>query len=429
MASIASPPTPTSLDAQGDAPPPITEPYALFVCSIVEIDEQGRRWTNAGWAKDLAFHLDYLSDLTLVSPARKLKETSEDLVPLDQPPFDVLKFIDLPCPEGRWEALKTLPRQVIQYWRAVGGARIVHCGLAGWPIIMGWIALPLAKWRGRYAIGNVESSPWRASGAHASRFRRLRGSIGEVLSRATLRMADIKLVTSAAYRRELLPPECPGAFVTPATWLNEEWILGDEEAVESWSAKQGPVRMLFAARLIKEKGISVLFDAIEAAAAAGTDVEFSIIGSGPLRDDCVAFARSVAGKAKVSVLGEVAYGDPFLRLLRTYDAVLVPSVSDEQPRIAYDALSQAVPVLGSATGGISQVVESGVSGRLSPPNDVAALVESILWAGRHREELREMGLRGLASVRKATHQEMHRTRHKLLVQALGSRPDEPKTRN
>ena len=113
----------------------------------------------------------------------------------------------------------------------------------------------------------------------------------------------------------------------------------------------------------------------------------------------------------------------------TYDAVLVPSVPDEQPRIAYDALSQAVPVLGSATGGISQVVESGVSGRLSPPNDVAALVESILWAGRHREELREMGLRGLASVRKATHQEMHRTRHKLLVQALGSRPDEPKTRN
>ena len=109
MASIASPPTPTSLDAQGNAPPPITEPYALFVCSIVEIDEQGRHWTNAGWAKDLAFHLDYLSDLTLVSPARKLKETSEDLVPLDQPPFDVLKFIDLPCPEGRWEALEQPP--------------------------------------------------------------------------------------------------------------------------------------------------------------------------------------------------------------------------------------------------------------------------------------------------------------------------------
>jgi glycosyltransferase involved in cell wall biosynthesis len=428
MATIASPPNPTALHARDDTPPPIAEPYALFVCAIVEIDDDGRRWTNAGWAKDLAFHLDYLSDITLVSPARTLRETSEDLVPLDRPPFDSLKFVDLPCPEGRWEALKTLPRQVVQYWRAVGGARIVHCGLAGWPIIMGWVALPLAKLRGRYAIANVESSPWRASGAHASAFRRLRGSIGEILSRVTLRMADIKLVTSAAYLRELLPPDCPGAHVTPATWLNEEWILGDEEAVEAWDAKQGPVRMLFAARLIKEKGVSVLFAAIEAAAAAGTDVEFSIIGSGPLRDDCVAFARSVAGKARVSVLDEVAYGDPFLRLLRTYDAVLVPSVSDEQPRIAYDALSQAVPVLGSATGGIAQVVESGVTGRLSPPNDVAGLADSIVWAGRHRADLREMGLRGLASVRKATHQEMHRTRHKLLVEALGNRPGEPKSR-
>jgi hypothetical protein len=27
--------------------PPITEPYALFVCVPLEIDEQGRRWTIA----------------------------------------------------------------------------------------------------------------------------------------------------------------------------------------------------------------------------------------------------------------------------------------------------------------------------------------------------------------------------------------------
>ena len=315
--------------------PPIAEPYALFVCVPIEIDESGRRWTIAGWAKDLALHLDYLSDLTLVSPARKLKAMTEDLVPLDQPPFDRLSFIDLPCPSNRQEALTTLPSQVIQYWRAVGRARIVHCGFAGWPFIMGWLASPIAKLRGRFILANVESSPWRASGANASRFRRWRGSVGEALTRFTLGMADLKLVTSAAYLHELLPPEAPGAYVTPATLLNEEWILPDDEAADAWAAKHGPVRMLFAARLIPEKGVAVLFSAIEAAAAAGTDVEFSIIGSGSCcGDDCVAFARSVVGKAHVKVLDEVAYGDPFLRLLRTYDAVLVPSVSDEQPRIA-----------------------------------------------------------------------------------------------
>jgi glycosyltransferase involved in cell wall biosynthesis len=99
----------------------------------------------------------------------------------------------------------------------------------------------------------------------------------------------------------------------------------------------------------------------------------------------------------------------------------LPSLSDEQPRMAYEALSQAVPVIGSGTGGIREVVESGVSGRLSPPNDVDRLAESFIWAGRNRAELREMGLRGLTSVRQSTHKAMHRNRHELLLQALGGR--------
>ena len=122
---------------------------------------------------------------------------------------------------------------------------------------------------------------------------------------------------------------------------------------------------------------------------------------------------------------EVAYGEPFLGFLRGFDAVLVPSLSDEQPRIAYEALSQAVPVIGSATGGICEVVESGVNGRLSPPNDIGSLAESIIWAGRNRSELREMGLRGRASVRHATHQAMHRNRHKLLREALDAHLTHP----
>jgi glycosyltransferase involved in cell wall biosynthesis len=207
--------------------------------------------------------------------------------------------------------------------------------------------------------------------------------------------------------------------VTPATWLDDESILGEAEAVEHWAAKQGRVRMLFAGRLVPQKGVSVLLDAIRAAAAAGADAEFAIIGSGRLRDECLAAARSLAGKADLVVLDEVPYGAPFLNLLRGYDAVLVPSLSDEQPRIVFDALSQAVPVIGSATGGIREVVESGVNGRLSPPNDVAALAESLAWASRNRAELRELGLRGLEGVRHATHEAMHRNRHRLLREALG----------
>jgi glycosyltransferase involved in cell wall biosynthesis len=160
-------------------------------------------------------------------------------------------------------------------------------------------------------------------------------------------------------------------------------------------------------------------------AESGADVEFTIVGKGDLREDCIAAASSLAGKVTVNVLDEVPYGSPFLNLLRGFDALLLPSRSDEQPRVAYDALSQAVPVIGSATGGICEVVESEFSGRLTPPNDARALAESIIWASRNRSELREMGLRGLARVRQETHQAMHRNRHELLRRALGGRSNLP----
>lgn len=405
--------------------PPISEPYALFVCQNLEIDEQGRRWAIATWAKDLALHLDYLDDLTLVSPAIRTRTRSADTVSLDEPPFDRLKFIDLPNPVGRWQALKSLPAYVLRFWRAIGPAHVVHCGYAGWPFVQGWVIVPLARLRGRrkFILANVESSPWRAARPDLPWHRRWRSAAVEALVRATLRMADLKLLTSKQYLNELLPPGTPGAHVTPATWLNEEWILGAEEAVAAWDAKQGPVRLLFVGRLIPEKGVPVLLAAIEAATRAGADVELAIhpIRTSPWHDQYIAAARSLAGKAAVTVLNEIPYGDEYMALIRGSDAVMVPSLSDEQPRIAYDALSQAVPVIGSATGGIMEVVEPGVTGRLSPPKDVDALAESILWAGRNRPELRAMGLRGPASVRGATHQAMHRTRHRLLREALDAR--------
>jgi glycosyltransferase involved in cell wall biosynthesis len=246
--------------------------------------------------------------------------------------------------------------------------------------------------------------------------------MGEVITRATLRMADMKLLTSKQYYEDLLRPGTPGAHVTPTTWLNEEWILEEGQAIAAWDAKEDPVRLLFVGRLIPGKGVPLLLSAIEAATKAGANVELAIH---PLRttrwhDKYIAAARALAaaGKAAVTVLDEIPYGDEYMSLTRGSDAVMVPSVSDEQPPITYDALSQAVPVIGSATGGICEVVESGVTGRLSPPNDLDALTESIVWAGRNRPALREMGLRGPTSIRHTTHQAMHRNRHKLLREAL-----------
>ena len=409
--------------AESDAPPPITSPYTLFVVCTNEVDAQGRRFTDAAWAKDLALHLDYLTDLTVVSPSRRTTTATLHWICLDEPPFDRVKFVDLPCPVGVWQALRTLPRQVVQYWRAIGPARIVHCGFAGWPIVQGWLAVPLAKLRHKFVLANVESSDWRAP-AGSSWPKRLQGALGELLTRATLRMSDIRLFTAHAYVRDLMPPGAPRTYVTTATWLDEDWILAEPAALDAWSAKQGPVRLLFASRVVEHKGVLVLLAAIRLAAAAGTDVAITIHpirSSGPLVDACHELARELPDRLTVTAVDEVPFGEPFLRFLRGFDAVLVPSMSDEQPRITLEAFSQAVPVIGSATGGLGEVVEAGVNGRLTTPGDVDALAGSIVWAGQNRPQLREMGLRGLASVRGLTHLGMHQKRHRILREVFRAR--------
>jgi glycosyltransferase involved in cell wall biosynthesis len=159
----------------------------------------------------------------------------------------------------------------------------------------------------------------------------------------------------------------------------------------------------------------VLLSGIEKARAVGANIEVSIIGTGPLLDECVAFAESDVGRNCVTVLKPVTYGEHFLALVRSFDAVLVPSLSDEQPRILYDALSQGVPIIGTDAGGNCEVLQPDVAARLVPPNDVDSLAQALIWSGHNRDELRAMGLRGLQSVRDSTHQAMHQKRHAILL--------------
>jgi len=101
--------------------------------------------------------------------------------------------------------------------------------------------------------------------------------------------------------------------------------------------------------------------------------------------------------------------------------VIVPSLSDEQPRIVYDAFSQAVPVVASNTPGLRDCVRHGSTGRLvtGGPADWAA---EFKWCFEHSNELEEMGSRGLETARLMTHAEMHRRRWRLLVEMLRQQP-------
>ena len=221
------------------------------------------------------------------------------------------------------------------------------------------------------------------------------------------------MFTQANYAEQMLRDPSRG-YVLHASWIDQDTILTDAQAKTAWDRKQAeePLALLFAGRLIASKGIA---DLLEAVADASMPMRLDVIGEGELKHEVVAAVAS----GKVRLLEPVAYGPEFFDLLRRYHALVVPSRSDEQPRIVYDAYSQAVPVIGTRTAGILACVAEGKTGWLAPIADVAGLRATIQRAEGDRAALRRMGMEGLHFARKYTHREMHRRRRIALGKALG----------
>ena len=112
-------------------------------------------------------------------------------------------------------------------------------GFAGWPIIQAWIAVPLAKLRGKFVLANIESSPWRASGVGPPWHQRCEAP----WARSSPSPPCGWPISGSSHRailQDLLPPGTPGAYVTPATWLNEEWFLGGRGGRRVLGRQAGP---------------------------------------------------------------------------------------------------------------------------------------------------------------------------------------------
>jgi glycosyltransferase involved in cell wall biosynthesis len=404
---------PSSLWIPGSRMKSITQPYLLTVAAHIRVDHDGVRWADPLWAKDLALHLDYIENLTLACPRVYADHLVADVALIGEP-FDRIKFVELPRPKNHLDAILMLPETIKKIWGAVGSNGITHTGFGGWPISEGLLAAPIARMRGKFLITNVESSFWRIDGGQEKWFNVIRAALIERLNRLCIRAADLRFFTSKAYLREFLEPGAPHAYVAPATWIDSSTILDNDAAIEDWAKKTNEIKLLFAGRLTREKGVSILLDAVRNVNLSNASI--AIIGEGPLRTDCENLA--LHGQSRVSILEPVPYGQQFFNLLRQFDAVIVPSISDEQPRIIFDAFSQGVPVLGSDTGGIREVVDDGVNGRLIVPGSAAALSGLMEWAGRSRSDLRTMGLAALEKSRAFTHRSMHEQRCNIILSEM-----------
>jgi glycosyltransferase involved in cell wall biosynthesis len=163
--------------------------------------------------------------------------------------------------------------------------------------------------------------------------------------------------------------------------------------------------------------VKILLEAVEKLGVARVRGALHVIGDGPLREDVIRAQRSAPFELKY--FKPLPYGAQFLNFLQGYHSLAAPSLTDEQPRIVFDAAARAVPVLASDTDGLRPHVETNLTGRLVPPGDSTALAEAMAAWTRNPAALRDLGMEALARVRGKTHRAMHAERSRLITRHLG----------
>ena len=125
---------------------------------------------------------------------------------------------------------------------------------------------------------------------------------------------------------------------------------------------------LFAGRLSQEKGIQIL---IEADAKGLLPMPVHLVGDGPM-DEILQQAATRQG-TRLRPIG-VKSREDLQKLMQRATVLVVPSIWYEGfPVVCVEALAAGLPILCSRIGGLPEIVEDGISGRLFPPGDAVAL--------------------------------------------------------
>jgi glycosyltransferase involved in cell wall biosynthesis len=224
--------------------------------------------------------------------------------------------------------------------------------------------------------------PWRGRGA-------------EAVSRWTYARARRVMTVSEAIRERLIRD-----FGVPAQRItyvpNAVVPLRPGRGMDGPRGPQRRLRVGRVARLEPEKGVDVFLQAVARLAPRFRDVDFVVIGDGPLHGRLVALAERLDVADRVRFLGL----RPDARaLIERLDVLAVSSITDGSPLVVLEAMGVGVPVVGTAVGGIPDQVRDGRDGLLVAPRDadgLAAALASVLADGALRRRLGESARRRAA---------------------------------
>jgi colanic acid/amylovoran biosynthesis glycosyltransferase len=165
----------------------------------------------------------------------------------------------------------------------------------------------------------------------------------------------------------------------------------------------GRIRFATIGRLVEKKGIEYCIRAIAKLIPDYPNIEFNIIGNGPLKTHFQTIIQELALDSTVNLLGAKQQQE-IIEILDNSHIFMAPSVTaangdrDAPLNTLKEAMAMGLPVISTYHGGIPELVEDGISGFLVPERDTDAIAAKINYLIAHPELWSEMGRAGRARV-------------------------------
>lgn len=156
----------------------------------------------------------------------------------------------------------------------------------------------------------------------------------------------------------------------------------------------GPPTVVFAGRLVREKGVDVLLHAFVKVVARIPETRLLVIGDGPERDKLGQLIGALGLAPNVSMFGHLSRIETERYCAKAWAQAVPSRWAEPFGLVAAEAMMRGTAVVASASGGLAEIIQDGKTGFLVPPDDINALAEILLRLLGDRELAEQMGKAG-----------------------------------
>jgi colanic acid/amylovoran biosynthesis glycosyltransferase len=159
------------------------------------------------------------------------------------------------------------------------------------------------------------------------------------------------------------------------------------------------IRVVTTGRLVEKKGIEYVIRAIAQLADHNPNLEYTIIGDGPLKEKFQQLIQTLNADSVVNLVGWKSEQE-IIEILDQSHIFVAPSITaqdgdqDAPINVLKEAMAMGLPVVSTYHGGIPELVEDGISGFLVPERDTSALVKKLGYLAENPDCWSRMGQAG-----------------------------------